>query len=508
MSTETNHASQVRTYRGRTLEELIPKIRAELGPDAIILREREGRTGGLNGFFAQRCVEVDAQAGPTVDLYDDDQAAMPTGQAQAASAAGEPSDPTAGANPGADSGTGGDPGADSGTGGDPAGAGAADDSPATPGPAAPAGGPAQAGGPAVPDDTLTGGPAQVGGPAPASEELSFAERLDRVRRTREDPAPGAIVPEPPAPAASAPEPLAPAPSAPEPPASAPEPAASAPEPPASAPEPPAPATTPPPLRTLSGPAAVAPDPAAEAVARELTGHGISEAWARELIASAATHLSPFVPGASLRDAVRAALAAGVTAAPLLPSAGAAVAFVGAGGAGKTRCAAALASAYARASTLPVTVVSLTDEARGSDIAAILSGSGVPVHAAHGEAAAETIARSRRGGLVVVDTGATSPVDERGVALLAAQLSDLQLDAVYLTVPATLSMSAGRALVDGLAPLGPTAVVITHADETDELGIPTELAHLSGLPIAFIHDGLLPAALAVADPARVVAGVLP
>ena len=53
----------VRTYRGRKLEDLIPQIRAELGPDAIILRQREGLMGGVGGFFAQKCVEVDAQAG-------------------------------------------------------------------------------------------------------------------------------------------------------------------------------------------------------------------------------------------------------------------------------------------------------------------------------------------------------------------------------------------------------------------------------------------------------------
>jgi flagellar biosynthesis GTPase FlhF len=77
MSTEMREGRPVRTYRGRSLEELIPKIRAELGPDAIILREREGLTGGFNGFFQQRCVEVDAQAAPAVDFYDDDDAAHP-----------------------------------------------------------------------------------------------------------------------------------------------------------------------------------------------------------------------------------------------------------------------------------------------------------------------------------------------------------------------------------------------------------------------------------------------
>ena len=55
---------EVRTYRGRTVEELIPRIRAELGPGAMILRERQGLTGGVGGFFAKRCVEIDAQAAP------------------------------------------------------------------------------------------------------------------------------------------------------------------------------------------------------------------------------------------------------------------------------------------------------------------------------------------------------------------------------------------------------------------------------------------------------------
>src|ERR1700761_7951955 len=67
-----HNAEGVRTYRGRTIEELIPQIRAELGPDAIILREREGLTGGIGGFFAQRCVEIDAQAAPRLSIYDED----------------------------------------------------------------------------------------------------------------------------------------------------------------------------------------------------------------------------------------------------------------------------------------------------------------------------------------------------------------------------------------------------------------------------------------------------
>lgn len=62
----------IRTFRGRTLEELLPQIREQLGPEAIVVRQRDGLMGGIGGFFQQRFVEVDARAGrPRVDLYDE-----------------------------------------------------------------------------------------------------------------------------------------------------------------------------------------------------------------------------------------------------------------------------------------------------------------------------------------------------------------------------------------------------------------------------------------------------
>ena len=59
-------------YRGRTIEELIPRIERELGPDAIIVRRREGLTGGVLGFFQHPLVEIEAMPGtPGVDVYDE-----------------------------------------------------------------------------------------------------------------------------------------------------------------------------------------------------------------------------------------------------------------------------------------------------------------------------------------------------------------------------------------------------------------------------------------------------
>src|SRR3954468_19178940 len=61
----SNGPDDVKTFRGRSLEELLPQIRAELGPDAIVLRRREGLGGGVGGFFQRPYVEGDARAPTT-----------------------------------------------------------------------------------------------------------------------------------------------------------------------------------------------------------------------------------------------------------------------------------------------------------------------------------------------------------------------------------------------------------------------------------------------------------
>jgi flagellar biosynthesis GTPase FlhF len=75
----TSFETETTTYRAGSLEELLPQIREELGPDAVIVRQREGIVGGVGGFFGKRCVEVEARpavARPSVppravvDAYD------------------------------------------------------------------------------------------------------------------------------------------------------------------------------------------------------------------------------------------------------------------------------------------------------------------------------------------------------------------------------------------------------------------------------------------------------
>ncbi|MDX6568120.1 MAG: hypothetical protein QOH15_698, partial [Gaiellales bacterium] len=49
---------KLKTYVGRSLEELAPQIREELGPDAVILSQRQGLKGGGGGFFSTKSIEV------------------------------------------------------------------------------------------------------------------------------------------------------------------------------------------------------------------------------------------------------------------------------------------------------------------------------------------------------------------------------------------------------------------------------------------------------------------
>jgi flagellar biosynthesis protein FlhF len=82
-----SNGSETRVFRGRSLQEVLPQIRAELGPDAIITRQREGLQGGVAGFFQKQFVEIEARPGtpsadargrtPVVDVYDDDPSAPP-----------------------------------------------------------------------------------------------------------------------------------------------------------------------------------------------------------------------------------------------------------------------------------------------------------------------------------------------------------------------------------------------------------------------------------------------
>ena len=111
--------------------------------------------------------------------------------------------------------------------------------------------------------------------------------------------------------------------------------------------------------------------------------------------------------------------------------------------------------------------------------------------------------------MIVDTPATTPTDVVEMRTLADQLEPLGLDAVYVTLPATLGPQAARRALASFGSLRPTAMAITHADETDQLGVAIEIAVSHRIPLAYLHAGTDPArAISAADPATVARHLLP
>jgi hypothetical protein len=60
-----------KTFRARSLTDALAQVREELGPDAVVVRRREGLEGGVAGFFQKAVVEIDAlPGGPALESAD------------------------------------------------------------------------------------------------------------------------------------------------------------------------------------------------------------------------------------------------------------------------------------------------------------------------------------------------------------------------------------------------------------------------------------------------------
>jgi flagellar biosynthesis GTPase FlhF len=115
---------------------------------------------------------------------------------------------------------------------------------------------------------------------------------------------------------------------------------------------------------------------------------------------------------------------------------------------------------------------------------------------------------REEALVIIDTASATPGDDSTVDVIAEALRSFELDAIYLAVPATVSLPAGLKLVDGFSAFDLTGLIATHLDETDELGVIAELAIQTGTAVAYTHTGLdLQNAIASADAVDIATSLL-
>lgn len=461
-----------RTYRGRTIDELIPQIERELGADALIVSRRDGLTGGVMGFFQHAYVEIEAMPGPPrVDVYDEPYAAAPGEPAPSATAAGEV--PNA----------------------------------IPPFAEAPAAHEPYAMAPAPPAARAQQPPPPIEMAPPAATSYAPAEQEQRGQGFEPHDAGHYVSPEL---AAMAYAEQGPPPAEPAPPAQSfdfeellAQAAAEPSFPPAEQASLPAPE---PERRTVvpgsHGRAGVR-------IEKSLLRYGMSQEFARELIEAAAAHTLPLAPRAGLAQAVLSTLARRIPVAAPLPLRDVAVVMVGAGGAGKTTCAASMLSAYRTGSTLQASCASLLAP-EGEQMQMLLSPQivkPVPVGAQRGMAA---LRAARREGLAILDAPGVSPAERGRIRELARLLSQIEPDRVVVALPATLGAMAAGQLLSALAPLRADALAVTHADETDQIGVAIEAACRHGLAPEYMLERARGGgwALRRVDPAELAAKVLP
>jgi len=428
---------ETKTFRGRSLEEVLPQVRDELGPDAIVLRRREGLAGGVAGFFQRSYVEVDARS-----AHDDekplearnDRATAEGFESPAIRALVDQAAPFADALAHAQS---------------PVGARA--------------------------HEVLIAaaqGAARDLDAAPAAEPVSAGLYGPQPNRAAiEDAAP---VYEPVSPPAEMIPPAVHEMPAPE-----------------------------PRMPSREGLGAERPN-VADAHEQRLVAAGLSAAFAKDIVAEAVAHGLPFADARNIKKLIRTTLSRRMPIMADLGGEARTIAFVGAGGAGKTSATERLATAYAKADA-DVVVVALRANDGGVGLASRLEPLGVSVIAAdNAEQAARRIAR-REATLTIVDAPAAGPADRAAVARIAEDLKTLGVNEVHLTLPATLSAAAADELASALAPLGVTHIALTHADQTTRPGAPVELAVTGRRALSYVCSR---AAIEPVDPHALAKQLLP
>ncbi len=190
---------------------------------------------------------------------------------------------------------------------------------------------------------------------------------------------------------------------------------------------------------------------------------------------------------SLARAVHRTISQRIPSAAPLSVGGATIALVGPGGSGKTACCAALLEAYRERSTLPAACATIVPGAARGELAALLSPDILEPTPLAAPQLAQALRDAREEGLLLLDLPALSPNDRAGIRACAALLETLAPDRVILALPATLGHTPAAQLLEALRPLGASTLAITHADETDQLGVAVETACAFDLAPEYLLD---------------------
>jgi len=429
--------SPTRTYRGESLETLLPKIREELGHDAIVVRHREGIVGGVGGFFGKRCVEVEAQAAAprvrpsamparaVVDAYDTgEEPASPSRVFEAVLAQAEAFVP----------------------------AGEADWDCEWDWEAAP---------------SLPPEPVQALGPEPTAEiplpepepkqtmdlEVAPAAALEVVAVPQPE---TDLVPEP---------------------AVAPELAAS--------------------VQTLLAELGPMENDDYASIRTEMLAAALPVRLVGEILADVEQHLVPFEPGASRRSLTRRALASRIKTANGWRTKQRTVAVVGFGGSGRTLTAASLATAYAAAGRT-VASLSLEPAREAMRLADLLDDRrDIDFEIVDAPARVRSARKRLTADVIVADT---PPAEGDTLKSALALLRALDPDETHLVMPSGVTATEGQAMINTLAAHKvPTRIIVSHTDDQRPSGAAIGLALAHKIPVSFIGQSSRVGRLQPADP---------
>ena len=479
---------QMKQFSGATVNEVLLKVRAELGEDAVILQTKRVVNGGIGGFFGRQGVEVTAAEG----LPDADEANQ-----EAAASVAVPTEADADAE------------YDTGARENPfqrhleGRLAAAEEAEALDAPPAP-------GAPASPAATYARSAGATPAPAPrpfASGDLERSHAILEAARAavRQAHEAAALAPAPapaPAPVPVSEDPVHDDDLALDPPFVA----ATFHQEPAAAPAPvptPAPAPAPAPARQAAA--------TLDGVRNELVRGGVDEQLLARFLEGFGRTVAPFLDaGDSARDAVRDYIASRL---PMVRDgkahpAGQAIAFVGQSGVGKTSAAACLAGRY-RAAGLAVALVAagegphdgLEGHARRLDVQLF--------RAADGPALATLCGTLADRDLVVIDTAGRSQQQLGEIEDLAGLLAPANPAEVHLVLPAAASLADIGDVQRRFRIVGVNRLALTKLDETRYHGNLLNLPMRMGKPLSFLSAGTsVPGALAPADGRRVAEMLLP
>lgn len=452
---------QVKTYRGASIEDLLPQIRADLGPEAVIVRRREGLVGGFAGFFQKRCIEVEARAGgPRIDVYDDGAGEMPVA---AISAADLERIPVAEAASGFDAMPAAAPA------GQPVAVASAAATGTATAPAPAAAAATEIPTPSEPHPVRNDAATREGLATPAMRRLvgeaaPFADLLDQMTSDgAASPAAGLPATGTAAPAAEEAE------------------------------------------DETDADADATPEPKRIANLREgMVAAGLSADLAGHVVDSVVANVSPFFSPGRLKTLVRNELALRLPVAPAPGPGRRRLAVVGPAGTGKTAAVARIAAAHAAAGQ-QVACFTVDPVDGGAALRALLGDSGVKVEAISCDELAVALL-GENAAFVLIDTPSASSGATTSIETMAATLAAAGLDEIHLAVRAGTASPAAVEMLERLRPLGPNRILVTAAADTSYIGAAVDVAIRTAMPIHYVAENVVD--IAPADPRALASKVMP